>query len=118
MRDFRKLKIWELAHLLVLNIYEITKLFPKEELYGLTSQLRRASVSIPTNIAEGCGKESNKDFARYLNIALGSLSEVQYLLYLVRELNYVSEEKVSVLETNANDLKKMIYSYQSKLSNT
>lgn len=118
MRDFRKLKIWELAHLLVLNIYEITKLFPKEELYGLTSQLRRASVSIPINIAEGCGKESNKDFARYLNIALGSLSEVQYLLYLVRELNYVSEEKVSVLETNANDLKKMIYSYQSKLSNT
>ncbi|KAF0153130.1 MAG: S23 ribosomal protein [Ignavibacteria bacterium] len=117
MRDFTKLKIWERSHQLVLKIYEVTKELPKEELYGLTSQLRRASVSIPTNIAEGCGKFTSKDFSRYLTIAIGSLSEVQYLLYLIRELKFISEEIISPLEIEANDLKKMIYSYQSKLSN-
>ncbi|MDP2039455.1 MAG: four helix bundle protein, partial [Ignavibacteria bacterium] len=93
MRDFRKLQIWERAHNLVLKIYETTKLLPKEELYGLTSQIRRAAVSIPTNIAEGAGKDSNKDFVRYLNIALGSLSEVQYLLFLIKELNYIVDSQ-------------------------
>ncbi|MDP3580552.1 MAG: four helix bundle protein [Ignavibacteria bacterium] len=116
MRDFRKLQIWERAHNLVLKIYETTKLLPKEEVYGLTSQIRRAAVSIPTNIAEGAGKDSNKDFVRYLNIALGSLSEVQYLLFLIKELNYISDIQISPLEVEANELKMMIYSYSSKVS--
>ena len=116
MRDFRKLQIWERAHNLVLKIYETTKLLPKEELYGLTSQIRRAAVSIPTNIAEGAGKDSNKDFVRYLNIALGSLSEVQYLLFLIKELNYIVDSQISPLEVEANELKMMIYSYSSKVS--
>ncbi len=116
MRDFRKLQIWERAHNLVLKIYEITKLLPKEELYGLTSQIRRAAVSVPTNISEGAGKDSSKDFVRYLNIALGSLSEVQYLLFLIKELNYISDNQISPFEVEANELKMMIYSYSSKIS--
>lgn len=71
MRDFRKLKIWERSHEFTLNIYKLTKSFPKEELYGITSQLRRAAASIPTNIAEGCGKQTEKDFARFISIAAG-----------------------------------------------
>lgn len=116
MRDFKKLHIWERGHNLVLKIYEITKLLPKEELYGLTSQIRRAAVSVPTNIAEGAGKDSNKDFIRYLNIALGSLSEIQYLLFLIKELKYLPETQISQLEVEANELKMMIYSYSNKVS--
>jgi len=71
LRDFRKLKIWERSHEFTLNIYKLTKSFPKEELYGITSQLRRAAASIPTNIAEGCGKQTEKDFARFISIAAG-----------------------------------------------
>jgi len=77
MRNFRELKVWEKAHLLTLKIYKVTERYPKEELYGLTSQIRRACVSIPTNIAEGCVRSSNADFARFLYIALGSTSELE-----------------------------------------
>ncbi|MEW6652340.1 MAG: four helix bundle protein [Bacteroidota bacterium] len=114
MRDFKKLHIWKRGHNLILKIYEITKLLPKEELYGLASQIRRDVVSIPTNIAEWAGKDSNKDFIRYLNIALGSLNEIQYLNFLVRELKYLPETQVSQLEIEANELKMMIDSYSSK----
>lgn len=74
----------------MIKVYEISKILPKDELYGLTSQIRREVVSVPTNIAEGAGKASVKDFSGYLNIALGSLSEVQYLLFLIKELNFIS----------------------------
>lgn len=70
MKDFRQLKVWEKSHHLALEVYRVTTTFPKEELYGITSQLRRASVSIPTNIAEGCGRSTNADFARFLQIAM------------------------------------------------
>lgn len=76
MRDFRQLRIWELSHALTLKIYQITKSFPKEELFALTSQMRRSSSSIPTNIAEGCGRGSNNDYARFLQIAVGSAYEL------------------------------------------
>lgn len=76
MKDFRSLKVWEKAHLLTLKIYKVTEKFPREELYGLTSQIRRACVSIPTNIAEGCVRSSDADFSRFLYIALGSTSEL------------------------------------------
>ncbi|WP_435137132.1 four helix bundle protein [Formosa sp. A9] len=72
MRDFKKYDIWKLSHSLTLEIYKLTSNFPQEELFGLTSQLRRASASIPTNISEGCGRDSDKDFNRFLAIALGS----------------------------------------------
>ncbi len=90
MRDFRKYSAWHDAHLLTLEVYKITQLFPKEELFGLTSQLRRAASSIPTNFAEGCGSNSGKEFGRFLNIAIASCSEVEYLLLLVSDLKYIS----------------------------
>ena len=97
MKDFRELKVWEKAHSLTLNVYKITKVFPKEELYGLTSQIRRSSSSIATNIAEGCGRNSAADFARFLQIAIGSASELEYQIQLVYDLEIISNEDFSKL---------------------
>jgi four helix bundle protein len=80
MQNYKDLKVWEKSHLFTLKVYEETKIFPKEELYGLTSQFRRCAYSIPANIAEGCGKKGNLEFAHYLNIALGSSNEAEYFL--------------------------------------
>ena len=77
MKDFRQLQVWEKSHQLALGVYKATQDFPKEELYGLTSQIRRASTSIPTNIAEGCGRGTDPEFARFLQIAMGSASETE-----------------------------------------
>ena len=82
MKNFRDLRVWEKAHKLALDLYVATQKFPKEELYGLTSQLRRAAGSIPTNIAEGCGRGSDGELAQFAQIAAGSTSEVEYLLQL------------------------------------
>jgi len=84
MKDFRQLKVWEKSHLLALAFYKATKDFSKEELYGLTSQMCRASMSIPTNIAEGCGRNTDADFARFLQMAMGSASETEYELILAK----------------------------------
>jgi four helix bundle protein len=91
MQDFRQLKVWEKAHHLALEVYKATSTFPKEEIYGLTSQLRRASGSIPTNIAEGCGRNTDADFARFLQIAMGSASETEYQLILAYDLEFLSK---------------------------
>ena len=82
MKDFKKLKVWQKAHRLTLDVYQASATFPREELYGLTSQIRRSCLSIPSNIAEGCGRVSDTDFARFLQISMGSSSEVEYLLIL------------------------------------
>ncbi len=92
LRDFKKLDIWHEAHQLTLKVYKETRSFPKEEIYGLTSQLRRAVVSIPNNIAEGCGRNSKKELNNFLNISMGSSSEVEYLLLLAHDLNYLQNE--------------------------
>ncbi len=84
MQDFKKLQVWAKSHDLTLRMYELTSQFPREEIYGLTSQIRRACASIPTNIAEGCGRKSSADFARFLQIAMGSASETEYLILLAR----------------------------------
>ena len=89
MRDFRKIKAWEKAHELTLAIYAATLSFPKDELYGLTSQMRRSASSIPTNIAEGCGRDSEADFARFLQIAIGSTTELEYQILLSRDLKLI-----------------------------
>ena len=89
MKDFRSLKVWERSHQLTLDVYGVTAGFPREERYGLTSQIRRCSASIGANIAEGCGKRGNGEFQRYLQIASGSASELDYHFLLARDLNFM-----------------------------
>lgn len=116
MRDFKKLMVWERSHKFAIVVYKLTKQFPKEELYGITSQMRRAAISIPTNIAEGCGKRTEKDFSKYLSIASGSASEVEYLLMLAKELEFVDEINFELLYTEINEIKKMLNSFQIKIN--
>jgi len=115
MQDFKSLKVWEKAHGLTLEIYRYTKDFPKEELYSLTNQLRRAASSIPANIAEGCGKKTKADFANFLNIALGSANETEYFLILSRDLNYISQDNFNTLSKEANDVKAMLINLINKV---
>ena len=116
MRDFKKYDIWILSHAFTLEIYKITSSFPKEEIYGLTSQIRRSSSSIPTNISEGCGRNSDKEFNQFLNIALGSANETEYLLILSNDLNYISEEIFKNSEIQINTIKSKIYKLKEKLN--
>ena len=91
-RDYRKIRAWKLADDLALRVYDITDSFPKRELFGLTQQMRRAAVSIPANIAEGCVRKSKKDYFHFLNIAQGSLAELEYYVYFSFRLGYMNEE--------------------------
>jgi four helix bundle protein len=97
MRDYTKIESWKLADDLTVAVYERTRSFPKEEIYGLTNQLRRASYSVPANIVEGSSRESKKDYLRFLYIARGSLSETQYFIHLAERLRYLSSEEVAKL---------------------
>jgi four helix bundle protein len=115
MKDFRKLKVWEKAHQLTLKIYKVTEQFPREELYGLTSQIRRACVSIPANISEGCVRSSDADFSRFLYIALGSTSELEYLILLSMDLKIIKNELQIELNNEINEIKKMLISMIQKL---
>jgi four helix bundle protein len=107
MRDFRQLLVWEKAHYFTLEIYKVTSRFPKEELYGLTSQLRRASASIAANIAEGFGRGGNVELARFLQIAMGSAFEVEYHILLARDLGLITKEHES-LEVHIIEIKRML----------
>ncbi len=115
MRDFRKYSIWQLSHELTLKIYKSTERFPKDEIYGLTSQIRRASTSIPTNISEGCGREPDAEFNRFLSIALGSANEVEYLILLSSDLNYRDLSLRDDLHKSINTIKRKIYTLKQKL---
>ena len=108
MHDFRRLQVWDKSHGLTLKIYELTSEFPREEIYGLTSQIRRACASIPTNIAEGCGRESPADFARFLQIAMGSASETEYLIQLSHDLKYLNVNQYTALVDTIVSVKKML----------
>ena len=108
MRDYKKYDIWKLSHFLTLEIYKITEGFPKEEVFGLTSQIRRASSSVGINIVEGCGRGSDEDFKRFLRNASGSAFEVEYILLLSKDLSYISEEKFLELSPKAEELKMKI----------
>jgi four helix bundle protein len=110
MKDFKKLKVWEKAHRLTLDVYQASATFPREELYGLTSQIRRSCLSIPTNIAEGCGRSSDTDFARFLQISMGSSSEVEYLLLLGRDLDLLVHEEYEELNSVVVEIKRMLTS--------
>jgi len=118
MKDFRKIKAWHRAHGLTLQVYKITESFPKEELYGLTSQIRRAAASIPTNIAEGCGRGTDAELARFIDIALGSASEVEYHLLLAHDLGYIAENDYDVLSTETIEIKRMLTTFAKTVRKT
>jgi len=116
MRDFRELKVWEKAHRLTLQVYRITKDFPSDEQFGLTVQLRRAAASVPTNIAEGCGRDSERELARFMSIAARSVSEVEYQLLLACDLDYMQDETYRELNQQVNEVKRMLNSFIQKLT--
>ena len=115
MRDFHKLKVWEKAHNLTLQVYRITKDFLREELYGLTSQMRRSSASIPTNIAEGCGRDSKAETIQFFNMAIGSSSELEYQLILAHDLNYMDDKTYIELSTELVEVRRMLYAFIQRL---
>ena len=115
MKDFKELKVWQRSHQITLKIYKITANFPKEELYGLVSQMRRSSSSIPTNIAEGCGRDSDADFARFLQIAMGSASELEYQLLLSVDLDFITQEAYQAINPELIETKRMLNSFLQKL---
>lgn len=115
MRDFRQLKVWEKAHALTLAVYRVTKTFPREEQYGLTIQMRRSCASVPINIAEGCGRGSQADMARFLYMALGSASELEYQLLLARDLHLLDAAHHEDLTTDTIEVKRMLTGLIHKL---
>ncbi len=115
MIDFKTLTVWSKAHQLTLEIYRITQHFPSEERYGLTSQMRRASASIPTNIAEGCGRDNDGELARFFQIAMGSAHELDYQLLLARDLGYLDDTTYTGLNNAIVEIKKMLYSFNQKI---
>jgi len=110
VKDFRGLKVWEKAHRLTLEVYKVTRRFPREELYGLTSQMRRCGTSIAANLAEGCGKRGNNEFQRYLQIASGSASELDYHLLLSRDLQFLGAADYEALAKELVELRRMLTS--------
>ncbi len=118
MKDFHKLLVWKKAHELTLAVYQASSLFPDHERYGLTSQLQRASASIAANLAEGCGRESDGDFRRFVEIASGSACEVEYHLLLARDLKMLGEQDYQRLNRDVNEVKRMLASLSRRLRAT
>lgn len=116
MNYFKELKVWQKSMELVTDTYIKTRKFPKEEVYGLTSQIRRSSISISSNIAEGCGRKTNKDFANFLGVALGSAFEYETQLIICKNLNYIVEEDFQKLESEVQHIQNMIIKLQSTLT--
>lgn len=115
MQDFRQLKVWEKAHQLTLAVYNASRTFPKEERYGMTSQARRSAASTAANIAEGCGRSKSGDFARFLEIAAGSVSELEYHLLLARDLDYIDGSVHERLSADAAEIIRMLGSLTRKV---
>lgn len=115
MKDFKSLKLWQKGINLVVDIYKTTKEFPQEEMYGLTSQMRRSAISIPSNIAEGSGRNSDKDFNRFLDISLGSSFELETQIIIARELEFLSNEDFLKLSDKVQEEQKMITGLQKSL---
>jgi four helix bundle protein len=115
MKNYRQLNVWLRSHKLTLDLYRATKSFPKEEMFGVTSQMRRAAASIPANIAEGCGRDGDVELKRFLNIALGSACELDYFILLATELGYLVKEEGSKLGGEALELRRMLGTFVQKL---
>ena len=118
MQDYRNLKVWQKAHGFVLKIYKATSSFPREEIYSLVSQIRRAAVSIPSNIAEGCGRTGNRELKQFMGIAMGSATEVGYQLLLAKDLGYIQIENYNKLNEEVDEIQKMLASYIRKIAET
>jgi four helix bundle protein len=115
MHNYKKLNVWILSISLVKNIYNLTRKFPKEEMFVLTQQLRRAAISIPSNIAEGAGRNSNAQFKNFLQISIGSCFEVETQLIISKELEYISEEELETISKELDSIMKMNHNLQKTL---
>lgn len=115
IHNYRELKIWQKSRMLVKEVYQLTSKFPKEEIYGITSQARRSAVSIPSNIAEGAGRGTDKDFSHFLDIARGSVFELETLLILSCDLNFLNEADILNILYITTEIIKMLNSFQDKL---
>lgn len=115
MQDFRDLKVWEKAHKLALAVYVSTASFPNDERFGLTSQMRRAAASVPANIAEGCVRSSDADFARFLHTAMGSASEVEYFSLLAHDLGFLTDMSHQQLTSDTQEVKRMLAAFIVRL---
>src|ERR1700745_3839333 len=107
MKDFKDLRVWQKAHSLALLVYKRTLQFPREEMYGLTSQVRRAATSVPANIAEACGRRSDREFTRFLQIARGSASELEYHVLLARDLHFLHAMEYEVIQKGVAEVQRM-----------
>ena len=115
MHNFKELSVWQKSRKIVKTIYEITSKFPDSEKYGLTSQMRRAVISIPSNIAEGAGSDSNKGFKKYLGIAMSSSYELETQIYLSLDLGYLFQNEMDTVLENLNEIQRMIVGLRNKL---
>ena len=118
MRDFRELKVWERSHRLVLDVYDVTNKFPRRETYGLTAQLRRCCISIPANIAEGCGRSGDAELGRFMLISMGSANELEYYLLLARDLGSLGSQDYERLSQRTKEVKRMLSTFITKLRHT
>lgn len=117
MQRFTELQVWQRSHALVLEVYRLSASFPGEERYGRTSQLRRAMISVPTNIAEGSKRKSNLEYARFLNIAEASLAEAEYLLMLGKDLGYIAPDASEKTSSEVSEIARMLHGLRVKVEN-
>jgi len=115
MRNFNDLLVWERSHRLALTLYRATEGFPKNEIFGLTSQIRRAGASIPTNLAEGCGRWGDGDMGRFLQIAMGSASELDYLMRLAKDLGYFQSTEYQELAAELSEIRRMLTAFYKRI---
>ncbi|SFB77760.1 four helix bundle protein [Zunongwangia mangrovi] len=108
MKDYKKYLVWQKSHQLTLDVYKLSAQYPREETFNLVSQIKRSSSSIATNIAEGCGRKSDKDFSRFLYISFGSANELEYQILLSKDLNFISAEDYEKLQLQTEKIKKML----------
>ena len=116
MRDYRKFEVWKLSHEFALKLYPVLNQFPREELYGLTSQLKRASLSVPTNIVEGVSRSSEKEFAYFINIAIGSAAETEYLIEFAKELGFFKNDDYKQFQEKIVSIRKMLSALYTTLN--
>jgi four helix bundle protein len=116
MHNFKELKVWQKGRKFVKDIYVLTKKFPKEELFVMTSQMRRAAISIPSNIAEGAGRGTDKDFSRFIDLSTGSAYELESLIYTGFDLEYFSEDEMNLYIEKIQEIQKMLFHFKNHLN--